>query len=287
MKTIPQVLQDRLNKHVTTLCTCWKITLRDGTVLCFTDHDKDLVIDGLTYKATVGFEASAVSTDADLRPDVLDVRAILLQDDAITEEDIVAGRYDGAMIEIFMVDYTNASLGKIWLRRGWIGEITVADDRFVAELRGIIDRLGQSTLGEVYSPTCRAQLGDSRCKINLNDYRVTGTITDVTDRKTFADVNNNADDGWFNFGKIRFLTGANAGIEREIKRWIQNNHTFELYLPMPYTVEVGDEYEAFPGCDKSFSTCKNKFNNVVNFRGEPYVPGRDKILKYVSHPGDV
>jgi len=35
-----------------------------------------------------------------------------------------------------------------------------------------------------------------------------------------------------------------------------------------------------PGCDKRLTTCINKFNNINNFRGEPYVPGQDEFFNY-------
>ncbi|WP_353285542.1 phage BR0599 family protein [Wolbachia endosymbiont (group B) of Agrotis puta] len=37
-------------------------------------------------------------------------------------------------------------------------------------------------------------------------------------------------------------------------------------------ISTGDKYSILAGCDKAFLTCKNKFNNTVNFRGEPYIP---------------
>jgi uncharacterized phage protein (TIGR02218 family) len=50
-------------------------------------------------------------------------------------------------------------------------------------------------------------------------------------------------------------------------------------------VQAGDEYIATAGCDKSLATCRDRFNNVINFRGMPYLPGTDKILQIGRHEG--
>jgi hypothetical protein len=166
MKTVSQDLKDHLAGEVTTLATCWKVTRTDGVVMGFTDHDKDIVYDSLTYKASSGFSPSAVQSKADLSVSNLDLIA-LLDDEDITKADIEAGVYDYAEIHIFMINYENQSQGILKLRRGWLGEVTMKDLSFQAEMRGLTQALRQR-IGRVYTPTCDADLGDSRCQLQMN-----------------------------------------------------------------------------------------------------------------------
>jgi uncharacterized phage protein (TIGR02218 family) len=91
--------------------------------------------------------------------------------------------------------------------------------------------------------------------------------------------------GYFSSGEVVWITGANAGRHMEIKEF--SNKQFTLVLPMPNTIAVGDTFNAIAGCDKTFNTCFAKFNNAVNFRGEPHVPGMDKLLATAATANDL
>lgn len=278
MKSISANLENHLAGEVTTLATCWKITRSDTTIMGFTDHDRDLIIDSVSYLAATGFTPTAIASSDNLAVDNLDVEG-MLDSTAIKEEDIMAGLYDFAEIEIFQVNYGNIGHGKLMLRRGWLGEVSIGKNSFVAEVRGLTQRLSR-TIGELYSPSCRANFGDSRCGVNLTSFTVTGSITSVTNNQVFADTTRAEASGYFNFGKITFTSGNNNGLSMEVKEYTIGKIT--LVLPMPYTVQVGNSYSLIAGCDKTFATCRDDFNNVVNFRGEPHVPGTDKMLETSS-----
>lgn len=278
MKTLSTELEAHLQQETTTLATCWKLTRRDAVVMGFTEHDRDLEVDGIAYVAASGFTPTAIAANAALAVDNLDVQG-LLSADAIAEEDILAGVYDFAEIEIFQVNYTAPNDGGIILRRGWFGEITVNHQQFVAEIRGLAQKLSQE-LGEYYSITCRAQLGDQRCKVSMAAYTVTGSITSVNSRTIFTDDARTEEAGYFLGGLITFTSGDNEGLSMEIKEFLQGQ--FVAVLPLPYPVMAGDTYSLKAGCDKNFSTCVGRFNNAINFRGEPHVPGLDRMLETSS-----
>jgi len=276
MKTITTGLAEHLAGEVTMLSNCWKITRIDGIILGFTDHDNDLLIDAISYKAASGFTPSAIQNTSSLSVDNLDVEGLLTSGN-ITEEDIMAGRYDFAEIEIFQVNYNDLSLGKLKLRRGWLGEVSMVKQQFVAEVRGLSQRLSQ-TIGELYSPSCRATFADSRCTIDPALYTVSGSVTDTISSMEFKDISRTEVGGLYNFGKIFFTSGANNGLSMEVKEFISGGHII-LVLPMPYNIVSGDSYNITQGCDKTLSTCTNQYNNVYNFRGEPHVPGLDSMLE--------
>lgn len=275
MKTISAELKSHLAQEVTSLATCWKITRRDSTVMGFTDHDQNLVVSGVTYLAATGFTPTAIESSSSLSVDNLDVEG-LLDSSAITEEDLLAGRYDFAQVDVFMVNHADLSQGALPLRTGWLGEITVKGSQFVAEIRGLSQHLSQS-VGSLYAPACRASLGDSRCKVAMGMHTVSATVTASGGAGSFTDSTRTEVAGYFAGGVVTFNSGANAGLSMEVKEF--QSGQFILALPLPHSIAVGVSYTAIAGCDKRLETCIARFGNAVNFRGEPHVPGSDRLFE--------
>jgi uncharacterized phage protein (TIGR02218 family) len=275
MKTLTPALANHLQGEVTTLATCWKLTRGDRVVMGFTDHDVDVVVAGQNYVATTGMTASAVSHSNTLRVDELDIEG-MLSSDAITQEDILKGLYDYAEIEVFMVDYTQADAGTLSLRTGWMGEVTLKGGQFIASIRGLSQAL-QQPVGDIYSPGCRAHLGDTRCGVNLAAYTVGGVVSAVQSLTGISAASLAQADGYFTTGTLTFTSGVNQGVMVEIKDYAKQQFYFRLPLRTPPA--VGDSFIATAGCDHTITTCKTRFNNVINFRGEPSVPGNDRLFE--------
>lgn len=283
MRTASANLTAHIALEVTTLAVCWKLTLTSGTVIGFTDHTSALTISSILYKAATGFSPTSIETKDRFAVDNLDVEGVL-DSASITEADIMAGKYDFAEVEIFMVNVTDLSQGIIQHRRGWLGEVSMKSGLFIAEVRGLAQKLSQN-VGELFSPTCRAVLGDTRCKVVLSGFTFAGTANTVTSRQVFIANALTQAAGYFSGGEVVWLTGANAGRRMEIKEF--SNKQITLVLPMPNNVVVGDTFNAIAGCDKTFNTCFTKFSNAVNFRGEPHVPGMDKMLATAATANDL
>lgn len=275
MKPTTPALAAHLAGEVTTLATCWRLERADGWVRGFTDHDRELVVDGLTYVASTGFLPSAIKTASDLSVDNLDVDGFL-DDAALRAEDLIAGLFDGARIEVFIVNWADLSQGRLLLRKGFLGEIKRADQRFSAEIRGLSNRL-QQTAGKLYSRLCRVDLGSSECGVALGPRTDTYAVTQVIAADTVRIVTARAT-GFFTFGKATFTTGANAGAVNEVL--LHDGQTIRLFVPMPRPIVVGDQIVLVAGCDKTPETCNAKFANILNFRGEPHIPGNDKVFSY-------
>lgn len=274
MKTLSTDLHTSLSNDVTTCAHCWKITRSDTVIMGFTDHHDDIILDDITYIASSGFTPTAIASNATLKADNLSLEA-MLDHDFITEEDIIAGVYDFAQIDISVVDYTQIEYGALHLKTGWIGKIYLANGQFHAELRGLTQTL-QAHVGKLYSPTCRAQLGNAQCKIDMTSRTLESTVTNVTSRTVFTDSARTEPAGTFHFGNVTFLTGDNIGMTHEIRRHDASG-TMTLLLPVPHDIVIGDSYRLTQGCDRTFATCASRFNNAVNFHGEPHIPGTDRL----------
>jgi uncharacterized phage protein (TIGR02218 family) len=283
-KAITTELQGHLASSGTTLCTLWKLTRKDGVVMGFTDNSFDLLYGGLNYLASTGFTPSAVSTSNDLAVDNLDVAGVMLTPGAIltsngiSEADLEAGVYDYAEIVISQVNYEDLTQGEMILRKGVLGQVSIQRGQFTAEVRGLAQAL-QQTLGRVYMASCDADLGDSRCKVNLAPYTVTGVVSSVISTAKFSDATRTEVDQWFQFGLVTWVTGDNVGLKMEVKSYALAGGAFVLTQAMPYPIQIGDEYTVYAGCNKTFAMCKAKFNNVINFQGFPYIPGQDQLIK--------
>lgn len=281
MKTINNAMKELLASDSAHLVTCWQLTLANGTNMGFTDSDQDQIYGGVTFKAATGYTRSAIANPVDLSVPNLNVQGVL-SDIGITDDDIRAGLYDFAQVYIFMMvpgDVNGNQYGVLKLRRGWLGQVTITQGEHESEMRGLAQLLALNFL-EVFTLECQADFGDSRCKYDLDTVTDAGTVTSLgTPNSIFAatvDITPARAAGFYNFGVVNWLTGYNKGIQIEIKNWDGTN--FTLYLPTGYPIQVGDTFTAVAGCDKSLATCLNKFHNVINMRGFPYIPGIDTTL---------
>ena len=263
-----------LEAELTHLALCWRLVRRDGVALGFTSHDAPLLIDGLVHLARPGMTPSAVVLGDGLEADDMEV-AGALSAGALTAGDLLAGRWDGARVQLFMVDWRQPGAGRHVLAEGTLGDVAVGeggDAGFTAELIGPGAAL-MATAVESCSPECRAELGDARCRISLRGReRVAVPDAVAPDRVRVAGIVA-ADHVQ---GSLLVLDGAAAGLERrliaEADGW--------LLLDEPLALAAGRRVLIREGCDKRFVTCRDRFANAVNFRGEPHVPGADLLTRY-------
>ena len=277
MKTLPPGLDAHLASGTTTLCWCWRLTRRDGTRLGFTDHDRDLTFDRSTFEAAAGFTASEMKDSVGLGVDNLEVESAL-SSGRLSEDDLAAGVYDDAQVEIYRVNWSNPEQ-RVLMRSGSLGEVRRSGLSFTAEVRGLSHYL-QEPGGRLYQYGCDADVGDRRCRVNVAVpwFRGIGTVVGVLSSRT---LNVSGLDGfaadWFSRGLITMISGANAPHSIEIKqhRVMNGVVTLELWQELPHSTTIGDTFQASAGCDKQFSTCREKFANGLNFRGFPHMPGND------------
>ncbi|WP_268838006.1 DUF2163 domain-containing protein [Burkholderia sp. WTPI3] len=355
MRSIPSALVATLESEVQTVCTLWQITRTDGQVFAFTDLDQPVTYGGLTYQSAGGYTHSQIENTSDLSTSNLEVQAVF-DSSAITQASLESGQWDFAQVTCMLVDYTNPSAGAVTLASGTLGQVTITNGAYQVEMRGVA-QLMQQEQGDVYSPTCRAQLGDAKCMVNLTSLTFNGTVASVSGATSWSDpgltqtgpvvaysdttghkiptrspftvqvvppnggafvstisvvdsygttysvgtgsgqytvsatglytfnsaqaggeifISYNYTVGYFAFGKVKWLTGQNAGFVMEVKSFTPG--TVTLAMAMPFPVTVGDTYTITAGCDKQLGTCYARYNNIVHFRGEPFIPGPDLLL---------
>lgn len=275
-------LYAHLASGVTTVCRAWTLTRKDGLVLGFTDHDRDLAFDAITFKAETGLTARALLQQTGLSVDNTEAVGGF-SDTAITEEDLAAGRYDGASVRAWLVNWGDVSQ-RVLQFAGHLGEITRTDGRFTAELRSLTDSLNQPR-GRAFHRGCSAVLGDGQCGFDLSlpNFSMTVPLSgyDGLGRMRFEGLSF-LEEGWFSRGIVSIQSGVGLGLSAVIKsdRMIDGVRAVELWDELGQLPAPGDLVLLRAGCDKQAATCQSKFANFLNFRGFPHIPGEDWLMSY-------
>jgi uncharacterized phage protein (TIGR02218 family) len=279
VKTLNAALQTHLDGSLTKLATCILLTRTDAAAFGFTTHDQPLVIGAVTYEPAASFNPTDIASKNNLDTDNVEAEA-LLDSSTLTEDDLRAGRWDFAAFRIFQVNWSDLSMGDKKDRAGHLAQVTVNRQTFVAELLGLMESYTIS-IGEITSPGCRANLGDARCTVALGPFTVTGTIDSAgTDLFSLTDAARTEAAGYFAEGVIAFTSGTLNGLAYEIKSFSAG--VLVTKTPLAYDA-TGCNYTLHAGCDKKRTTCRDRFANVVNFRGEPWLRGVDAAVQIGRH----
>lgn len=265
-----------LQPELTSVALCWRLDRRDGVAMGFSAHDRDFAVGGLDYRAAPGMLPSAISLSDGFDVDTLDVSGALTSD-AITGDDLAAGRWDGAQVRLFAVDWTQPEGGSLMLARGELGDVGSRDGAFTAELRGPTALLERPAI-EHTSPECRAELGDKRCRVDLAGRTRIVRVIEVVDAATIRVDAAEPSDNAYGYGRLRWIGGANSGLSSAILA--SDGDEISLREPPPFDISGDELVELIEGCDKGFETCRVRFANGDNFRGEPHLPGNDLLTRY-------
>ena len=249
----------------------------------FTDHDRDLSFNGVTFRANAGLSASQLETGVGFAPGTSEA-AGALSDDSLSEADLLNGLYDGASVETWLVDWTDVA-DRALLDVATIGEVRRGEHAFAAELRSSAHVFDQQQ-GRAFQRNCAADLGDARCGFDIPTpgFHANGVVAAFAGGAIEIDLSESFDSGFFTGGALEFASGANAGARFTVKSHRQDGlrASIALWTRPGGQIGAGDTILVFAGCDKSPTSCQAKFDNIVNFRGFPHMPGNDRVIAYPS-----
>ena len=293
IRNIPSGLATTLSQEVMQLALLLDITRKDGVVIGFTTVDFDIIYGGITYSATTSLDITSIRQSVGTGIDNVDLTGAI-DSSIITESDLYAGLYDNAQVRLMMCDYTDLSKGVAILLVGFIGQLTYEDGKFLAEFRSLMQRT-TAKCGNITSQSCRVtKLGNSQCApggnfqngLTISSYRFTRTLSAVSaDGYSLTFSSDSSASGYYDYGRVWFTTGPASGqfFSREIKSHtlVSGQAVIVLQEAFPFSLVVGNSAVLEAGCDRLYTTCRNKFGNYYNFRGEPYIPGND-VLKRIA-----
>jgi uncharacterized phage protein (TIGR02218 family) len=262
-----------LEGELTSAALCWRLERSDGAGLGLTSHDGELTRDGASYQPTPGITPAAVTRSLGLEPHSGEIAGALTSE-ALDQSDLALGRWDGASVRLFAIDWTGADSSQVDLIAGELGGVSINGESFSAELSGAASAL-EGPVCPSTSPQCRAQFGDAHCRIDLAGRSQIASVVSTANGELTLD---GPVDAKYLLGRLRYLSGANCGLTTSVIA-ITGATVRVRDLPRA-TVEAGCRIELREGCDKRFETCSERFANAVNFRGEPHLPGADLLTRY-------
>jgi uncharacterized phage protein (TIGR02218 family) len=271
-------IRERLSRQSAATAHALRITCRDGFEIGLTDHDRDMAFGGTVFRASPGMTLGELHLSADLAPDHALI-ATGLHPEGFTAADLDRGRFAQADAEIWRADTENVD-ARMLLAAGTLGQVERRGDRVVSEFRSLVHRLS-TMLGRTYQKSCDAFLGDNRCGVALTgSLRSDGMAVSLDGlRIRFTAASGGAGE-IFNGGTLTVTEGPLAGMKGAIRA---ASHTtdgamiLEPWQPLPRRLELPVAARLTAGCDKSYETCRDRFANVVNFRGFPEIPGLDVL----------
>lgn len=266
------------DRPLETIAMLWRVERRDGVLLGFAAHDRDIVAGHVRYHAAPGMLPSAIEMDDGLDPLDMDIGGALSHG-LIRSDDLAAGRWDHAAVRIGLIDWEQPAEEVGWFWQGHLGAVSLEGNRFSAELRGIKAVLDQP-FAPVTSPSCRAIFCGGACGLNRAAFERVAVVDSASDvALVFAGIDETAAANLI-LGHLRWISGGNAGLEAQIIGHTGNSLQIDgvlLETPMP-----GNRALLIEGCDKSLATCGARFGNSINFRGEPHLPGNDLLTRFAA-----
>lgn len=272
-RAIPADLLTHLQGEATSLVEIVTITPRVGSALRFTDFNESLSVDGNTYLARPGMRVTNVSSNISLEIDNSQAEGFF-KSGVVTLADLRNGRFRGARFTRAFVNFDDVSDGSYVFQSGLLGAVSVADNAFRADFRGLSQLLSQP-IGRVLPRLCNATLFDGRCKLDPDDYSSSHSIAGVTNAITFTFTGTSNPSAYYDFGKLEWTSGPNDGYWAEIasSSFSGGTTTITLLEQPGSDIAAGHSFTIYAGCDHEFATCLSKFDNTINYRGFPFLVG--------------
>lgn len=282
MGTTPEMI-DSLASNITTLCPIWKITSRDGVVAAYCAHTRNtvgrlmngaspFVFNGVTYKTSAAQPTRSMSKIG-LSPNSTQISGFF--DDLITREDVESGRWKLARVVLETVNYLDLSLGSTDILDGFTGKWSPYGNAYQVEVLSKATLLAQQ-IGEQTSPTDRNPFPAG---LDKAAWTITRGVVSSADRRHLVINGAVPDDHYYKYGVIKWLSGGNTHIlGMEIKDNV--GAAIELQLPVPRDIIAGDSVSLLAGYDGTREQARDKFDDMINFNGEPDLPGLKVIFTY-------
>lgn len=287
MKNLPASIQTDIANNSLTWALCFKFITPAGYVFGLSTHDSDITYDGVTYVA--GADPTEFTFGSNGFISNLDI-SLLLSDDptmGFNRNALIGGYYDKTEFEVFIINWTNPG-DRLIYQSGYIGDTQVQDRaRITIELRSLSQILNEQSIVRVYTPTDPELLGSQKNGIDIADWSYEGVVTDVVNsrnRFTISISGHSANSGDFAYGEIQWTSGDNfyesTTSAKFFRSEIRSNsaNTVTLLASTPYPISAGDTFIIIQGYDGSLDQAVNKFDNIVNFRGFPDIPGNEQVI---------
>lgn len=256
---------------LTSFVFCWRLERRDGAGLAITSHDQPLRVEDVVFEPTASLDPASI-TRGGLQEVLSETKGALISE-GLCEDDLLSGRWGGALSKLSAVEWAGSRAPQE-LVCGELGEVGLEGTSFRSDLLGPSAKLNTEVCPAT-SPECRASFGDRRCRVDLAGRSLRVGVVSISANELTLDSSINHR---FARGQLRWLSGPNCGLKSYITQVVED--TIHLREPPPFAISCGERVQLREGCDKRLQTCRDRFGNVANFRGEPHLPGNDLLTRY-------
>jgi uncharacterized phage protein (TIGR02218 family) len=272
------------------------ITLFDGTIFTWTDFEYDVVLSGTRFSSRGPYPLWSGFTQkigVEVDEGKLQLWALLtnLVESQAVLQAIGTGLFDNAdiVIQRVMMGSTGAqparpinfdtSAGAVTLFHGNVSDITEVDRSHAEiDIKSKKELLNRPFPAHVYQPACRWDLYGAGCTLNINNFYINGSIVGSGSLNLLFNTTMTNIDHYFDEGLITFTSGANVGVTRTVRLYLNASGQTLLFVPLPAAPANGDQFKMAPGCDKQLATCRDKFNNLINLGSMPFVPVAESAI---------
>jgi len=265
-----------LGSNVVFLCPIWKITSRDGLTAAYCGHTRPaagknwnpltpFLFNGVTYTPSASVNTRDVHKIG-FSPNSSQINGVF--DNIIKRSEVEGGRWKLAKVTYEYVNYLDLTLGSTGKIVGVVGQIEVKNPEYTMEFFSNAQLLHQ-LIGDMTSPTDRSNFPAGLLKTSYQSNR--NVVSSADQRHLVVDGAAIADN-YYTEGIVFWTTGNNAKYNgMEIKS--NTGNTLELQLPMPEVITAGDHVTLLAGYDGTRDQMKSKFSDMIDFQGEPDLPG--------------
>lgn len=282
MKEVGQILSNHLSTSQSFLsCDLYELKLKSGISYYWADTDADVNYGGHTYKGDGPIiTREKIATNSTVSVDKLSVTITASQNDQIGGVPVFEvahnGGLDGATLDLRRAFFDDAGkvIECIDLFHG-ICEVTQGGG-FILKIsaKSVVQKLNIEYPNRRYYPQCPYSIYSKECGVDIKVYRKKAKVTAVTGTNT-VQIDIQFEDGYYTAGGMEWISGPLAGQATQI---MDSKNSTIIYMSATNTSpRIGDVAYIYPGCDKTPTTCKNKFNNFSRNRATPYVPLKETI----------
>lgn len=258
------------------------ITLVGGTVYRYSLGDADYVVGGHSFTRGPVWERGEIRSVIGTEVGDLKIEASVGPDDQIGGMGWIAaarsGVFDGAWLRLdrlYLSDWADTSPGTLWVFEGRVADLETGRARVAMTVKSPMALLNVPTPRDVSQAACLNALFDAGCTLDRDDWSVAATVgAGSTPTRIVCDLAAAADH--YTLGKIAFTGGPLAGYSRTVKH--HSPGVVVPIFPLPAAPQAGDTFTAWPGCNLRMGTCADKFDNLANFRGQPFVPIPESVI---------
>lgn len=275
MRHLPAALEAELEGRAYGICRLIEIRRKSGVITRLAEHQADIVIEGTTYTKARGFRVSSMPFMLNATSTNVTFEVVAIDGGSVDPDELRDGLYDSASIIISACSHLLPANGLVELFRGQFADVNFSDVGLAhIRVEGLLSK-AKKLIVEHYSPMCRTFFGDARCKVPLAPLTAAGTVTSISGYTIgISGAAAGAASGHWRLGLIIPTSGHGVGDAFEIREWFPP--AIKTYLPAVGKIAAGDTVNLIPGCDftRGDKGC-GRWNNIINYRGEPYVPGAD------------